>query len=104
VLRLDAVEQLPVGVAEGGDALALELGGHRRQIDPGAGRLREDPLASERSASSARSTLPCSAMRRAALNEGGVPLGRPCGRVDSTVTRGVRSAKQPAKEAGCVNR
>jgi hypothetical protein len=44
VLGLDAVQQLAVGVAEGSDALALELGGHRRELDPGVGRLREAPL------------------------------------------------------------
>ena len=35
-LRLDAAEQLVVGVAEGAHALALELGGERGKVDAGA--------------------------------------------------------------------
>jgi hypothetical protein len=91
-------------VAEGGDALALALGGHRRQIDPGAGRLREDPLGLGEVGVERTLDVAVLGDEAGGADEGGVPLGHPCGRVDSTVTGGVRSAKQPAKEAGCVNR
>jgi hypothetical protein len=62
---LDAVEQLVVGVAEGLDALALELSGDSSEVDPGVRGRGERPygrlgIGVERGATSPWSANACS--------------------------------------------